>query len=329
MIMEQFLIGVDVGGTNVRMGIVTTEGKILKKIHYPTDISKEGLVLFESLLSKLKDFIKNQIKGTDHLIGIGIGTAGTIDIHRGIITDSPNLLNLKGFALKDFLKKRISYPIVIENDANAFTLGEGWVGAAKGSLHYCGLTLGTGVGGGIVINGEILHGADGMAGEIGHMVIDPEGPLCGCGGRGCLEVYASGTGIRQMALEMIGKENGEGLLKWCGGDPEKITSAKVYEAAQSGDSTARWIFNEMGRYLGLGLVNLIHLFNPERIVIGGKVSRAWDYFIQNAKETIEQRAMKGPREKVKILQAECGDDAGILGAAYVAMKKAMGKRHKA
>jgi glucokinase len=318
--MEKFLIGVDVGGTNIRMGIVTPEGKLWKKVQYATDISKGGLVLFEGLVSDLKDLIRKHFTELNQLIGIGIGVAGPIDIPKGVITEPPNLPDLKGFPLRDFLQKEISSPIAIENDANAFTLGEGWVGAAKDCRHYCGITLGTGVGGGIVVEGKILHGAEGMAGEVGHMVINPEGPPCGCGGKGCLEVYASGAGIRRMTLEAIEEGGGEMILKQSGGDPPKITSEKVFEAAKSGDLIARNIFNEMGRFLGLGLVNLIHLFNPEKIVIGGKVSQAWGCFIKSTLETLKERAMKGPGERVEIVQALHCDDAGMLGAAYSALK---------
>jgi glucokinase len=239
---------------------------------------------------------------------------------RGGVINSPNIPGLNGFGIREFIKKRISFPIAIENDANAFALGEGWVGAAKGSKDYCGITLGTGVGGGIVINGEILHGSGGMASEVGHMVIDPEGPLCGCGGRGCLEVYASATGIRRMALEAIEKGEGGEIVKRAGGKMAEVTAEKVFEAAQSGDEAAQKIFHEMGRFLGLGLVTLIHLFDPEKIVIGGKASRAWNAFIKTTMEVVRQRAMEGSREKVKIVQAKCGDDAGILGAAYVSLK---------
>jgi glucokinase len=329
MVMEQFLIGVDMGGTNVRMGIVTPVGKVSKKTQYSIDISKKGLALLEELVSNLKNFIRRELKESKQLIGIGIGIAGAIDMKRGIINESPNIKDLKGFALRDFLEKRISYSIAIENDANAFILGEGWVGAAKGCKHYCGITLGTGVGGGIVVAGEILHGVEGMAGEVGHMVINPKGPLCGCGGRGCLEVYASGTGIRRMALEAIEKGKGKGILKWSGGDPQQMTSENIFEAAQSGDVTAKKIFNEMGKSLGLGLVNLIHLFNPEKIVVGGKVSRAWDYFIGSVMEIVQERSMKGPREKLQIVKAECGDDAGMLGAAYSALKSNFSIEHRA
>jgi glucokinase len=318
--MGRVLVGVDLGGTNVRIGIVTPTGRVLKKEEYALDTSQGGLKIVAQLVSNLKNFLQKRIGKNNQLLGIGIGIAGAIDMKRGRIIRSPNIPDLNGFGIREFIKKRISSPIAIENDANAFALGEGWVGAAKGSNDYCGVTLGTGVGGGIVINGEILHGSRGMASEVGHMVIDPEGPLCGCGGKGCLEVYASATGIRRMALEAIEKREGEEILKRARGKAEEVTSDKVFEAAQSGDKAAQKIFNQMGRFLGLGLVNLIHLFNPEKIVIGGGVSRAWDSFIKATMEVVMERAMEGSRECMKIVQAKCGDDAGVLGAAYVSLK---------
>ena len=320
LIMGQVLIGVDLGGTNVRIGVVTPKGRVLKKEEYALDPSLGGSKIVEGLVSNLKNFLQERIGRNNQLLGIGIGIAGAIDMKRGRMINSPNIPDLNDFRIREFLKKRISSPIVIENDANAFALGEGWVGAAKGSKDYCGITLGTGVGGGIVINGEILHGSGGMASEVGHMVIDPEGPLCGCGGRGCLEVYASATGIKRMALEAIEKGEGGEIVKRAGGKVEEVTSEKVFQAAQFGDEAAQKIFHEMGRFLGLGLVNLIHLFDPEKIVIGGKASRAWNTFIKTTMEVVRERTMEGSREKVKIVQAKCGDDAGILGAAYVALR---------
>jgi glucokinase len=318
-LMEQYLIGVDIGGTNIRMGIVTPDGRIIKKIEYSTDMSGGGRAMMESLASRLKGFVRDVVKRDSARIRIGMGAAGPVDMRRGILITPPNLPDLHRFPLRTFLQEKISLPVVIENDANAFTLGEGWKGAARGCLHYCGVTLGTGVGGGIVVAGKILHGADGMGGEVGHMVLNPEGPLCGCGGRGCLEVYASGNGIRRMALEAIEKKSGKRGHRQRKGDLSKLTSEEVFEAAQKGDDLALNVLNEMGRYLGLGLVNLVNLFNPEKIVIGGKVARAWDYFIGSAKGIVQQRAMKGQRERVEIVQAECGDDAGILGAAFTAL----------
>ncbi len=303
------------------MGVITPYGKILNRIQYRTDVSKGVLKMLEELASRLQDLIQ-QIPEKDHSeIRVGIGVPGPVDLNRGILIEPPNLSELHQFPLRDFLERRIPFPLVLENDANAFTLGEGWVGAARGARHYCGVTLGTGVGGGVVVNGEMLRGVDGFGGEVGHMVLNPEGPICGCGGRGCLEVFASGTGVRRMVLEAIEREGHKGLLKEETKDSEKLTSEEVFRAAERGDELAQRVFQEMGRYLGLGLVNLTNLFNPEKIVIGGKVSGAWNYFISQAREVLYQRAMRGQRERVEVVRAECGDDAGILGAAYAAMKQ--------
>lgn len=318
--MEPVLIGVDLGGTNTRMGVIAPDGKILKRTQYPTGASQGVTKMLDELVVRLRDLIQ-QIPEKDHsLIRVGIGVPGPVDLYRGILIEPPNLPELHQFPLREFLRRRIPIPLVLENDANAFTLGEGWVGAARGARYFCGITLGTGVGGGVVINGEMLRGVDGFGGEVGHMVLNPEGPICGCGGKGCLEVYASGTGVRRMALEIIEREGHQSLLKEEIKNPGKLTSEDVFKAAERGDGLAQKVFQEMGRYLGLGLVNLTNLFNPEKIVIGGKVSGAWNYFISQAKEVLYQRAMKGQRERVEIVRAEWGDDAGILGAAYAALR---------
>ncbi len=316
--MELLLIGIDVGGTNIRMGAVSPEGRILKKIQYPTDLSQSPTEMMKEVASRLNCLIEENAGGIRPAIRIGIGIPGPLDLKRGILIAPPNLRALHQFPIREFFGKNIPFPFILENDANAYTLGEGWVGAAKGALHYCVITLGTGVGGGVVIEGKILRGKDGFGGEVGHMVINPEGPLCGCGGRGCLEVYASGQGIQRMALEAMEKEGKKSLRFLDIKDREELTSEDVYRAAERGDELARGVFRRMGRYLGLGLVNLTNLFNPEKIVIGGKVSGAWDYFIQDAEEVLRKQAMKGQRERVQIVRAECGDDAGMIGAAYAA-----------
>lgn len=318
--MEPVLIGVDLGGTNTRMGVITPDGKILRRIQYPTGASKGVPMMLDELVFRLQDLIQQTPEKNHSKIRVGIGVPGPVDLNRGILIAPPNLPELHQFPLREFLGRRIPFPLVLENDANAFTLGEGWVGAARDARHYCGITLGTGVGGGVVINGEMLRGVDGFGGEVGHMVLNPDGPICGCGGRGCLEVYASGTGVRRMALEAIEREGKPTLLTEEFKDYRDLTSEDVFKAAERGDELAQKVFQEMGRYLGLGLVNLTNLFNPEKIVIGGKVSGAWDYFISQAREILYRRAMKGQRERVEVVRAECGDDAGLLGAAYVALK---------
>lgn len=318
--MGDFLIGVDFGATNIKIGVITPGGELLQRYQYHTESFREGTILIEGLVTKLKMIIEDNMKKFDRLIGIGIGAAGPIDIEKGIMIEPPNLPNLRAFPLREFLQNRLPYPVIIENDGNVFALGEGWVGSAKGCKNYCCITLGTGVGGGIVIDGKILHGARGMAGEVGHMVIDPNGPVCGCGAKGCLEVYASAQGIKRMTIEAIESGMGKKILNYNEKiDPNALEAEHVFHAALEGDSVAREIFNKMGMILGLGISNLINLFNPEKIIIGGKVSKAWEFFINSARQIVNERAMKGPKELVEILRASYSDDAGMFGSAYIVL----------
>jgi glucokinase len=211
-------------------------------------------------------------------------------------------------------------PIFIENDANAFSLGEGWLGAARGMREFCCLTLGTGVGGGIVLNGDIWHGAEGKAGEVGHMTIAVDGPPCQCGNRGCLEAFTSGRAIRRMAIEAIKGNEKTDLIERCGGEIEAITSKTIYESARNGDRFSREVFHRMGIYLGAGLANLVNLLDVELIVIGGRVSEAWDFFIEPARGELEKRTLGSMGKGVRVERAKCGDDAGILGAAYLVIR---------
>ncbi|MCX8118879.1 MAG: ROK family protein [Desulfobacterota bacterium] len=314
--MSLILIGIDLGGTNVRMGVVTPNGEVQKRVQYPLERRKGAYGMMEELASKLEVLLSEVSVGACVEVRIGLGVPGPVDLKRGILIEPPNLPELHQFPLRDFFEKRLPFCLVLENDANAFALGEGWLGAAKGCQNYCGITLGTGVGGGVVIEGKILRGQDGYGGEVGHMVLDPEGPACGCGGKGCLEVFASATGIRRMALEAFERRGLQGERIQ---NPSELTSEDVFKAAEEGEEWAGEVFKAMGRYLGLGLVNLTNLFNPQRIVIGGKVAAAWDHFFPTARKVLQERAMRGQRERVEVVRAQCGDDAGMIGAAYVAL----------
>jgi glucokinase len=322
--MEELIIAVDLGGTNVRVAAVNLKGRILRRISFPTEASRGRERVTENILSNIKELLRGFSKDKFEVIGGGFGIPGAIMLDRGIVSQSPNLPGWEDYDIRSRLEDGLGMPIFIENDANAFALGEGWLGAAKGVKDFCCLTLGTGVGGGIVLNGGIWHGAEGKAGEIGHMVIDVDGPLCQCGSNGCLETLASGSAITRMAIEAI-EGNGEtDLIERCGGQIEAITSKMVYESARDGDPLSREIFQRMGRYLGVGLANLVNLLNVQLMVIGGQVSEAWDLFIDRARTELEKRALGSMGKGVKLEKARCGNDAGILGAAYI-VKKGTGK----
>jgi len=199
-------------------------------------------------------------------------------------------------------------------------LGEKWKGAGIGVNNLLCLTLGTGIGGGIIIQGQLIHGADGMAGELGHIIVDPSGPKCNCGNQGCLEALASGSAIKREAIKALLHHPESELYKRCQGKIENITPEIVYHAARAGDPIAQKIYYEMGRYLGIGISSLINIFNPEMVIIGGGVSKAWEIFFPTTQKEVRLRALKLPALHARIVPATCADDAGILGAAYSVFK---------
>lgn len=315
--MEELILAVDVGGTNIRVGAVDLSGRILHKLDFPTEASRGRERVTEHILSSIHGILGGFPEGEFQVVGGGFGIPGAIDLDRGIISESPNLPGWEDFDIRSRLQEGLRMPVFIENDANALALGEGWLGAARDVRDFCCLTLGTGVGGAIVLNGDIWHGAEGMAGEIGHMVIDVDGPLCQCGRRGCLEAFASGSAMRRMAIEAIERHEKTDLVERCGGEIEAITSMTVYESARDGDGLSREIFRRMGTYLGVGLANVVNILNVGLVVIGGRVSVAWDFFVDAAKRELEERTLGTMGKGVRVERARCGDDAGILGAAYL------------
>jgi glucokinase len=324
--MEELIVAVDLGGTNVRVAAVDLRGRILQRIGFSTEASRGKEWVTENILSNIQELLGGFPNDKFEVIGGGFGIPGAIMLDRGIISQSPNLPGWEDYDVRSRLQGGLNMPIFIENDANAFTLGEGWLGAAKCVKDFCCLTLGTGVGGGIVLNGDIWHGAEGKAGEIGHMVLEVDGPLCQCGSSGCLEVFASGSAIRRMAIEAIKRDEKTDLVERCRGQIETITSKMVHESARDGDRLSRDIFQRMGRYLGVGLANLINLLNMQLIVIGGQVSEAWDLFIDPARTEVEKRALGSMGRGVKLEKARCGNDAGILGAAYLVKREREGRK---
>ncbi|MBW2038848.1 MAG: ROK family protein [Deltaproteobacteria bacterium] len=303
--MKGFVVGIDLGGTNLRGAAIDLEGSFLARSFTSslTPLSKgEGV---KKLRKEIEGLLEQGLSRGYRPLGIGLGVAGVLS-KDGVLTQSPNLQNLAGVPLSEELGSSLSLPLKMDNDANMYTMGEGWRGAARGVKDFCCLTLGTGVGGGIVMGGELYRGAYGTAGEIGHMVIDEDGLPCYCGNRGCLETYASGTGIVRRAMEV----------------GQKVRSSyELYEAANRGDQMAQEIFWEMGRYLGVGMANLVNMLNPAMIVLGGKVSGAWNYFIPSALEEMKRRAFRYPVERVKVVKGMLGDDAALWGCTYLVFQE--------
>jgi glucokinase len=305
---------VDLGGTNLRTALLSSEGDILdkrKEATYASDGWKKVVQRLIQNIGRQKEIATRQ--GLS-VAAVGVGAPGVILVEKGIVVKSPNFPDWNNLPLKDELESVLSLPVTIENDANAAALGEQWRGAGRGIGSMILLTLGTGVGGGIVLDKQIWHGADGMAGEIGHMTIIPDGRQCGCGNTGCLEMYASARGIVQSYRDAGGAS--ETAMQ-----PE-ITSVQVYQEASDGNARAVKVMRDMGRILGIGIANLINIFNPEMVVIGGGVKEAWPLFIDTARAEIRKRAFEVPAERTKIVPSELGDDAGMVGAAAAALQKA-------
>lgn len=321
--MQDYVIGIDIGGTNIRMGAVDYRGNILAAVKTTTE-AQRGI---DALLERLRihiDEVRSAVPD-GRLVAIGAGIPGAVLIKEGIVTQAPNIPALGGLPVRKMLQDRIEVPCYLENDANAIAVGEYWQGAGRGYKHVCCLTLGTGTGGGVIIEGELLHGADGMAAELGHISVQADGAPCHCGSRGCLETFASANGILRIMAEHLDRGDDSTLKNE---DRNTIDPAIIYKHAVAGDATARKILEEAGQGFGVGLASLVNIFNPEVIVIGGGVAAAWDILMPPALQTMKDRAFTAMVARVQVVRAQKGDDAGIYGSAYIAWESIrMGEAH--
>jgi len=306
----RFVLAFDLGGTHLRAAIIDQDGTIHFSVKHQTPRTTVPDEIVSALVIAARE-CECGVSPGQSISGISIAVAASIDARAGSVGKAPNLSSLNGFRLAAALTGELGLPAILENDANAAAVGEMWRGAARGHRTIVCVTLGTGVGGGIVVDGKLWHGVNGSAAEIGHMSIDPFGGVaCGCGSQGCLEVYASATAIVRMAREAILRFP-ESVLQ----NVDGLTSEDVYRAGAQGDELARDVFRRMGVYLGIGLANLINLLDPETIVIGGGVANGWNLFENEMRQQVAERAFPLPAARAKIVRAECGDDAGLLGAA--------------
>src|SRR5215213_5523927 len=288
---ESLVFAVDLGGTHLRVALVDDTGRILKQ-------SKQETPKGDS---------------AERVVAVSIVVPGAVDNDKAVVLQAPNLPSLVNFALKAELEKRLGWPVFLENDANAAAVGEMWMGAARGCRDVVSVTLGTGVGGGVILGGKLWRGSHGSAGEIGHTTVDPfSGLKCKCGNTGCLELFASATAIVRMTRESLSMFP-ESRLK-----SEELTAEKVYEAGREGDELALAVFKRFGMYLGIGLANLINLIDPQIIVIAGGAVNGWELFAEEMYRQVDKRAFRTTAQQVKIARAECGDNAGLLGAARLA-----------
>ncbi len=296
------VIGIDLGGTNLRVAGVSAAGAVLASHREETAARQGPEAVIERIAAAVLRVAAALTSDGFVVRGVALGAPGIISSSSGSVVSSPNLPGWQDVPLRDRVAAAVGLPVLLENDANAAAYGEYWLGAGQGCESMVLLTLGTGVGGGLVLGGDLWRGAEGMAGEVGHLTVDPTGRTCRCGNTGCLEVYASATGIAERYRELSGSEEG--------------TSAQVlHERARDGDPNARQAFREAGRALGVVFASLVNLLNPERIVLGGGVLPAWDFFMPAAEQELRRRAFAAPAARVGFSPAALGDRAGVIGAA--------------
>ncbi|SDY54538.1 glucokinase [Evansella caseinilytica] len=319
---KNLLAGIDIGGTTVKLSFIDVQGNILTKWEIPTNIADGGKHIVKDIAATIEEKLAELGLNKSHLMGIGIGAPGFIDVKNGIIFEAVNI-GWKDFHLKEEIETLLAVPAFVDNDANLAAVGEMWQGAGKGAKNLICVTLGTGVGGGIIADGEIIHGQSGMAGEIGHIAaVTENGAPCNCGKTGCLETVASATGISRLALEALDKNN-TGKLTDILAQHGKLSTKDVFTAAQENDAVALSVIDEATRHLGLVLANLANAINPETIVIGGGVSRAGDYLVHHIRRYFNRFAIPKIANETKMHIATLGNDAGVYGAAWLAKSKAM------
>jgi glucokinase len=312
----EVVFAADLGGTNLRAATVDENGKIDFRLKQNTPQTEDPQEIVRALVLAVRQCEEQSKANGRRIRAVSVVVPGSVNVQSGIVVKAPNLACLDGFHLTCALTSELKLPALLENDANAAAVGEMWQGAGRGRRTIVCVTLGTGVGGGIILDGKLWRGVNDSAAEIGHMCVDPFGGVaCQCGSRGCLEVYASATAIVRMAREARPRYP-DSLLH----TNEDLTAEEIYQAGMKGDELALEVFRRMGVYLGLGLANLINILNPEMIVIGGGVVSAWELFEKHMHREIAERAFPVPAEEVTVVPGECGDDAGLLGAAHLAFE---------
>lgn len=318
---KKWIVGVDLGGTNIVVGLVPIEGgEVLGFRTVPTESTRGAKFVVDRIVSLVEAAITEvtSAQGTSRaaVAGVGIGSPGPLDRKTGTVINTPNL-GWRNFPLRDLVANQVKLPCALDNDANCATYGEWWLGAGRGVSSLVGLTLGTGIGGGIVLDGQIYHGCSDVAGEIGHMTIDSNGRKCKCGNYGCLEQYASGPAIALRAAEGIEAGAETSLVDMVDGKLDEITAATVYEATVQGDPYAAEVMKDTARFLGAGVASIINILNPEMVVIAGGVTRAGDTLFEPLRAEVRRRAFRSAQECCRIVPAELPGTAGVVGAAAV------------
>ncbi len=311
---QELVIGIDIGGTKIDVGVIDTSGKILERMRIWTNVHEGLNVIVQNIYDAIEK-ITNGLKTS--ICGIGIGAPGQVDVKNGIVLFAPNL-RWKDVELKKIIHEKYRLPVEIENDANCGALAEARLGAGSGSNNLIWITIGTGIGGGIIIDGNLIQGAGFAGGEIGHMTMKKNGPVCGCGNKGCLEALAAGPAIIHQIRKAINSGTQTVILKMIDNDLNKITVGIASNAADTGDSLSLKVLNRAGEYLGIGVANLDNILNPEVIILGGGVMEAAGHrLLKIIKNTVQNRALSVAKNNLRIELSKLGNDAGLIGASLL------------
>jgi len=324
----RYIVGVDLGGTNIVVGAMPEDGsRTIAVRSEPTEAQRgaEGVTdRIAALIARtMGEVIADEHAQATDFLGVGVGAPGPLDREKGVVVVAPNL-GWSDFPLRKAISDRIRLPVTLDNDANCATVGEWWRGAARGARNAIGITIGTGIGGGVIVDGQLYHGSSDVAGEIGHTTIDPAGRYCKCGNYGCLEAYASGPAIAVRAREALERDEESALRRMVNGDLTKLTSATVYEAAHDGDALARELVSDTARFLGTGIANLLNTLNPDVVVITGGVTKAGERLFEPLRAEVKRRAFRPAVAACRIVPGELEGTAGMVGAVATFKQQRMG-----
>lgn len=321
--MSKKLLGIDLGGTTIKFGILTLEGEVQEKWAIETNTLENGRHIVSDIVESLKHRLSLYGLTKDDFLGIGMGSPGAVDRTSKTVTGAFNLNWADTQEVGSVIEKEVGIPFFIDNDANVAALGERWVGAGANNPDVVFVTLGTGVGGGVIADGNLIHGVAGAGGEIGHMIVDPEnGFTCACGNKGCLETVASATGVVRVARQLAEQYEGSSAIKAAIDNGDTVTSKDIFIAAEDGDKFANSVVERVSRYLGLAAANISNILNPDSVVIGGGVSAAGEFLRSRVEKYFVTFAFPQVKKSTKIKIAELGNDAGIIGAASLANQQA-------
>ena len=312
--MSSHVVGIDIGGTKLATVVADKDGNILQKVRKPTESERGPRHAVQLLLQMVDGVLDLAGLRYEDISGIGVSCGGPLDTKTGIIYSPPNLPGWDALPLKEMIESQFHIPTVIENDANAGALAEARFGGGRGYDYVLYMTMSTGIGGGIVANGEIYHGANDSAGEVGHQILIPDGPLCGCGQYGCLEALCSGPSIARRAQEAITDQPHTAILAFADGQINRVRSEHVLQAAREGDALAIALIEETAYYMGWGIANLVNILNPQIVLLGTIAVAAGDLLLDPIRRTVTEMAMQRSLETVKIMPAELGDSIGDLAA---------------